>query len=71
MSAAEWPRLALGVAAPVLVLTATTPLLVTLTGPVIAGTDLVLAVVGLAVVLLAQSAMGASWRIGVDDSERT
>jgi protein-S-isoprenylcysteine O-methyltransferase Ste14 len=32
---------------------------------------LVLGVAGLVVVLLAQQTMGASWRIGVDDSERT
>src|SRR5690606_33037467 len=58
-----------GVVAPVLVLTGATP-------PVampaaIAGTGLVVAVAGLAVVLIAQAARGESWRIGVDEDERT
>lgn len=63
--------LLLGLAAPVLVLTGTTPPLGTLAHPVVAAAGLVVGVVGLLVVLLAQHAMGASWRIGVDDSERT
>lgn len=58
-----------GLAAPVLVLAGLTP--PALTHPAIAGTGLVLAVAGLVVVLLAQAAMGASWRIGVDENERT
>lgn len=58
-----------GVVAPVLVLTGAPP-------PVampaaIAGTGLVVAVAGLAVVLIAQAARGESWRIGVDEDERT
>jgi protein-S-isoprenylcysteine O-methyltransferase Ste14 len=63
--------LALGPAAPALVIMGGTSPLGAVTGPVIAGTGLALAVIGLVVVLLAQSAMGASWRIGVDDSEST
>jgi protein-S-isoprenylcysteine O-methyltransferase Ste14 len=35
------------------------------------GVGLALAVLGLGGVLVAQSGMGASWRIGVDDTERT
>lgn len=37
----------------------------------VAVVGLALGIVGLAVTLAAQSAMGASWRIGVDESERT
>jgi protein-S-isoprenylcysteine O-methyltransferase Ste14 len=58
-----------GLAAPVLVLANITP--PALTHPAIAAVGLVLAVAGLGVVLLAQTAMGASWRIGVDENERT
>ena len=61
----------LGLAAPVLVLTGTTLPLGTLAHPVVATAGLVVGIAGLAVVLLAQHGMGASWRIGVDDSERT
>jgi len=61
----------LGLAAPVLVLTGATPPLGALAHPVVAGAGLVVGAGGLVVVLLAQQAMGASWRIGVDDSERT
>jgi protein-S-isoprenylcysteine O-methyltransferase Ste14 len=61
----------LGLAAPVLVLTGATPRIGALAHPVVAAAGLVLGIVGLVVMLLAQSAMGASWRIGVDESERT
>jgi protein-S-isoprenylcysteine O-methyltransferase Ste14 len=61
----------LGLAAPVLVLTGATPRIGGLAHPVVAAAGLVLGIVGLVVMLLAQSAMGASWRIGVDESERT
>lgn len=57
--------------APVLVLTGATAPLPLLAYPAIAVTGLVLAVAGLAVVLAAQAAMGNSWRIGVDEGERT
>ena len=63
--------LLLGLAAPVGVITGATPPLGLLAHPMVAATALVLGVAGLAVVLLAQHTMGASWRIGVDDSERT
>ena len=39
--------------------------------PGVAVTGLAVALAGLALVLLAQSGMGASWRIGVDPAERT
>ncbi|MHA6626596.1 methyltransferase family protein [Pseudonocardia sichuanensis] len=61
----------LGLAAPVGVLTGTTPALRALAHPVVATAGLVVGVAGLVVVLLAQHAMGVSWRIGVDESERT
>jgi len=39
--------------------------------PVVLAAGLVLAVAGIAGVLTAQAAMGASWRVGVDPGERT
>lgn len=63
--------LLLGLAAPVLVLTGSASPLGPLAHPVVGAAGLVLAVGGLVVVLLAQHAMGTSWRIGVDDTERT
>ena len=39
--------------------------------PVMAVTGFLLAVGGLALTVIAQTGMGASWRIGVDESERT
>jgi protein-S-isoprenylcysteine O-methyltransferase Ste14 len=39
--------------------------------PVVLAAGLVLAVAGIAGVLAAQAAMGASWRVGVDPGERT
>jgi protein-S-isoprenylcysteine O-methyltransferase Ste14 len=60
--------LVLGVAAPALaaadVLTTAVPASLRIAG-------LVLATVGLVAVLIAQSGMGASWRVGVDDADRT
>jgi protein-S-isoprenylcysteine O-methyltransferase Ste14 len=63
--------LVLGLAAPVLTLTGATPPLPLLVHPAVATVGLLLGLVGLAVTLAAQRAMGASWRIGVDESERT
>ena len=63
--------LLLGLAAPVGVITGITPPLGLLVHPAVAVAGLVLGVVGVVVVLLAQAAMGASWRIGVDHGERT
>ena len=63
--------LVLGLAAPVLVLTGATPLLALPAYPTAATAGLLLGLVGLAVTLAAQRAMGGSWRIGVDESERT
>jgi protein-S-isoprenylcysteine O-methyltransferase Ste14 len=61
----------LGLAAPLGVLAGVTTPLDLPAYPVVAVAGLVLGVAGLVVVLLAQQTMGASWRIGVDDSERT
>jgi protein-S-isoprenylcysteine O-methyltransferase Ste14 len=62
--------LLLGLAAPTLVLTGiTAPVL--LAHPALAAAGFIMGLAGLVVVLLAQAAMGASWRIGVDDTERT
>lgn len=60
--------LALGLAAPVLELSGTLEAFEALRAPVL-GTTLALA--GIAGTLHAQLAMGASWRVGVDPSERT
>ena len=63
--------LLLGTLGPLLALTGTAapPAALARPEPAIAG--LLLAVAGIAVVLAAQTAMGASWRIGVDERERT
>lgn len=58
--------IALTLAAPVLELTGITPAALP---PMAVG--LVLAVAGLILTLVAQTAMGASWRVGVDAGERT
>lgn len=63
--------LLLGLVAPVLVLLGLTLPWQWLAHPVAAGTGLAVGVAGLVLVLLAQNTMGASWRIGVEDSERT
>jgi len=65
---------ALGLGAPVLALTGTvtppaTPSM--LSHPTVGAAGFVLALAGLATVLYAQAGMGASWRIGVDQAERT
>lgn len=73
---AEWwggilfvAALALGAAGPALVLTATTaPIALP---PAVQWAGLALAIAGFAAVLAAQAGMGASWRIGVDTTERT
>jgi protein-S-isoprenylcysteine O-methyltransferase Ste14 len=60
----------LGLAAPVVVLTGiTAPVL--LAHPALPAAGLIVGLAGLVVVLLAQAAMGSSWRIGVADTERT
>ncbi|GAA3084197.1 isoprenylcysteine carboxylmethyltransferase family protein [Pseudonocardia yunnanensis] len=62
--------LLLGLAAPVLMLTGiTAPVLPA--HPGLAAAGIIVGLAGLVVVLLAQAAMGSSWRIGVDDTERT
>jgi protein-S-isoprenylcysteine O-methyltransferase Ste14 len=59
------------VAAPVLVLTGTVGTWHALESPALATLGLVLFIIGLGVTVRAQLDMGASWRIGVDRSERT
>lgn len=59
----------LGATAPLLVTTGTSPSTV-VPGPV-AVAGLVLGVAGLVLVIVAQQAMGTSWRIGVDAADRT
>lgn len=63
--------LVLGLVAPVLALTGATPPVGVLPAPVLAVAGLVVGVAGVVLVLAAQAAMGASWRIGVDEGERT
>jgi len=63
--------LALGVAAPILTLTGLLPPPPPLLHPAATVIGLLVAVAGLALTLVAQSGMGLSWRIGVDESERT
>lgn len=76
-SAAWWggmlfvAAVALGVAGPVLAITGLIVPPAALTGPEVGVLGLVVALAGLAVVVVAQAGMGASWRIGVDESERT
>jgi protein-S-isoprenylcysteine O-methyltransferase Ste14 len=62
--------LAIGVAAPVAALAGLEPIDV-LDEPAIAWAGLVVASVGVVLTLAAQLSMGNSWRIGVDESERT
>lgn len=59
-----------GAAAPVAALAGLPDLPGTRSTPV-QGVGLVLALAGMALTLAAQTNMGASWRVGVDDSERT
>jgi protein-S-isoprenylcysteine O-methyltransferase Ste14 len=63
--------LILGVSAPVLALTGTVEPLEALDGDAVNLIGLVLALVGVALTLYAQVAMGSSWRIGVNPDERT
>jgi len=62
--------LLLGLAAPTLALTGITAP-VPAAHPALAAVGLIAGLAGLVVVMLAQAAMGSSWRIGVDDTERT
>ena len=63
--------LALGFAAPVLDLAGSVEPVAALDGHAVHAIGAVLAVSGIALTLYAQNAMGASWRIGVDEDERT
>ena len=63
--------LVLGLAAPVLALAGLVAPPPALSHPAASAVGLVIAVGGVVVVLLAQSTMSSSWRIGVDQSERT
>ncbi|MFI0405728.1 methyltransferase family protein [Actinomadura sp. 3N508] len=71
-----WARIAFvaallaGLAGPVAALAGLDPVGV-LDRPVVRGAGLVLAVLGVAATLAAQTSMGASWRVGVDEDERT
>jgi protein-S-isoprenylcysteine O-methyltransferase Ste14 len=62
--------LAVGVAAPIAELAGLDPLAV-LHRPLLQGSGLVLAALGAVATFAAQMTLGASWRIGVDASERT
>ncbi|MGW5360792.1 methyltransferase family protein [Actinopolymorpha pittospori] len=76
-SAAWWARvlfagaLLLFTAALTLTATGALPMIATLEGPASWTVGLLVTLVGFAVVLTAQQTMGASWRIGVDETERT
>lgn len=63
--------LVLGVAAPVLALSGTAPPIAALEVGALNWAGVVLAIIGIALTLYAQLAMGSSWRIGVDPDERT
>lgn len=63
--------IALGVAAPVLALADVSEPLDSLDATAVRATGIPLYAIGLAATLGAQLAMGSSWRIGVDESERT
>jgi protein-S-isoprenylcysteine O-methyltransferase Ste14 len=63
--------LLLGILAPALLLAGVTTGASAALPPVVGAVGLVVLVVGVVAVLLAQSGMGTSWRIGVDDTERT
>ncbi|HYI98691.1 MAG TPA: isoprenylcysteine carboxylmethyltransferase family protein [Thermoleophilaceae bacterium] len=63
--------LALGLAAPVLALAGVAEPLEALDGGLVHAVGIALFAVGLAGTLLAQAAMGSSWRIGVDERSRT
>jgi protein-S-isoprenylcysteine O-methyltransferase Ste14 len=61
----------LGLAAPTAALTGAMEAPAALDRPVVWGTGIALAVVGSVLTLAAQTGMGASWRVGVDETERT
>lgn len=63
--------LVLGVAGPVLAILGISALSAAVSRPALAVLGLIVALLGLAVVVLAQAGMGGAWRIGVDESERT
>lgn len=63
--------LVMGVGAPILALTGMTSRFTVLVHPAVAASGLLLALLGLTVTLGAQSSMGRSWRIGVDQTEQT
>lgn len=63
--------LVLGVAAPVLALLDVVEPIAALDTGALHATGIALAVLGIAATFYAQVAMGTSWRIGVDESERT
>jgi len=63
--------LAVGALAPVLALAGVLGPIPAIDKPVVHGVGIALFVVGLAATLIAQLAMGESWRIGVDEAERT
>ncbi|GAA2431699.1 isoprenylcysteine carboxylmethyltransferase family protein [Actinomadura vinacea] len=71
-----WARIAfiaallIGAAGPIADLAGLRPL-GPLDGSIVRGAGLVLALLGVAATLAAQMSMGASWRIGVDENERT
>ena len=60
--------IALGLAGPLLAVTGTVP---ADPHPAVAAVGLVVALTGFAATLAGQTGMGASWRIGVDEAERT
>ncbi|BCB76856.1 isoprenylcysteine carboxylmethyltransferase family protein [Phytohabitans flavus] len=60
-----------GAVGPLLALTGAVGVPAVLAVPALAGGGLVLMVCGFAGVLAGQQAMGLSWRVGVDDTERT
>ncbi len=60
--------LVVGIAAPVAALAGSAPLVAS---DVVNGVGVAVAVVGVALTLAAQLSMGESWRIGVDETERT
>ena len=60
-----------GFVGPLLVLTDTLSLIGAFDSPALNWIGVALAVAGIALTFASQTAMGASWRIGVDESERT
>ena len=60
-----------GFVSPLLVLTGTLGLIDALDAPLLNWIGVALAVTGIALTFASQAAMGTSWRIGVDENERT